>query len=112
MSDHDFDKADDAPRVTFVGEEETPPAGILGMVTSSSFCVQDFSLRRERAGAGEPLPDPAPLWMRLPVIRHLRVALVLFDMWNYYGWCRKHRMNITYDNYDRRCVRAIWRGKI
>ena len=106
------DRPTTLPNVSFVGEPPAAPPIVLGLVSSSSFCVQEQGAEDGRSKKRDPLPAPAPLWMRLPIIRHIRVALVRFDMWYYYSWRRKHGVNIRCNAYDYRCLRAICQGKI
>lgn len=57
-----------------------------------------------------PLPEPAPRWMRMPLIRHLRAAWTRFNVERHYRMWGKMGFLPLYREYDDRCIVAIWRG--
>lgn len=55
-----------------------------------------------------PLIEPAPLFWRLPIIRHVRA---LVHLWNVDRWEAQWRsLGMVPRDFDRRVIAQIWRG--
>jgi hypothetical protein len=59
--------------------------------------------------AEAPLTQPAPLFWRLPIVRHIRWAVHARRVGGWYrGWASLGYYETN--NFDRRCLDQIWRG--
>lgn len=57
-----------------------------------------------------PLPPPATIFWRLPIIRHLRFAVLAWRITSWYGMWGS--LGYYANGYDARVLDAIWRGKV
>ena len=55
---------------------------------------------------------PAPLWMRIPIIRHVRYYVAIYRINQHYAFYQQLGMHSGNAKYDYRIADMIWRGEL